>query len=90
MNPPYSDITKWVQRFIQHKNGVCLLPVVKSQWFYDFWDSEASIVRGDPDKSGLKFLFKEKEKRIMPNVIFGALGITAIEALKNANFGKVR
>jgi hypothetical protein len=90
MNPPFSNITKWVNKFIAHNNGICLLPVVKSQWYYDLWDSKARIVRGDPDKSGLKFIFMETQKRIFPSVIFAALGDVSVKALKQAKFGKLR
>jgi hypothetical protein len=90
MNPPFSNISQWVNKFIDHNNGICLLPVVKSQWYFDLWDSNAKIVRGDPDKSGLKFIYMEKQKRIFPSIIFAALGDIANEALEKAKFGKVR
>lgn len=32
MNPPYSKATAWVDRFIAHANGVCLVPHAKSAW----------------------------------------------------------
>jgi hypothetical protein len=89
-NPPFSNTTPWVHKWIKHRNGLLLVPVVKSQWFYDLWDSDASICRADPDKSGMKFLHKDKEKRIMPNVVIAALGAQSVEALVQANFGKVR
>ena len=32
MNPPFSGPTPWVDRFIDHGNGVCLLPFAESKW----------------------------------------------------------
>jgi phage N-6-adenine-methyltransferase len=89
-NPPFSNTTPWVNKWMKHGNGLLLVPVVKSQWYYDLWDSDASICRADPDKSGIKFSHNGKDKRIMPNVVIAALGDQAVKALVKANFGKVR
>ena len=32
MNPPYSKATAWVTKFIEHANGVALLPHAQSAW----------------------------------------------------------
>ncbi|HKE75087.1 MAG TPA: DNA N-6-adenine-methyltransferase [Acidimicrobiales bacterium] len=32
MNPPYSQAAVWAQRWIDHSDGVCLLPMVDSYW----------------------------------------------------------
>lgn len=89
-NPPFSNTTPWVHKWITHQNGILLVPVVKSQWFYDLWDSDAVIVRADPDKSGMKFEHRGKTKRIMPNVILAGLGAVSVQALQTGWFGKVR
>ena len=44
MNPPYSKPQPWVQRFIEHANGIALLPFAKSKWCQALWDSDASMV----------------------------------------------
>lgn len=90
MNPPFSNYTPWLNKWLQHKNGILICPVVKSQWFYDLWNSEARLTIGDPDKSGMKFTTHEGTKRIMPNVMIGAIGTTAINALINSNLYQVR
>ena len=42
MNPPFSKITPWVTKFMQHANGIALLPMSKSKWFMPLWaDAEA-------------------------------------------------
>ena len=44
MNPPYSEPNLWVQKFIEHDNGIALLPFAKSKWCQSLWDSKASMV----------------------------------------------
>ena len=44
MNPPYSKPAPWVERFLNHGNGIALLPYSKSKWLQSLWDSQASLV----------------------------------------------
>lgn len=44
MNPPYSNATPWVRRFVEHRDGVALLPFAKSQWLFSLWQTDAAIV----------------------------------------------
>jgi len=37
MNPPYSGVTPWWNKFAAHGNGIALLPVVKSAWTIRAW-----------------------------------------------------
>jgi len=38
VNPPFSELKKWVERFICHRNGVILVPArVEVQWFGRLW-----------------------------------------------------
>ena len=37
MNPPYSQATPWVRKFIEHRHGVCLVPHAKSAWHNTLW-----------------------------------------------------
>lgn len=32
MNPPFSKGAPWVWKFIEHRNGICLVPHSKSKW----------------------------------------------------------
>jgi hypothetical protein len=37
-NPPFSELQKWVNRFILHGNGVLLVPArVEVSWFWKLW-----------------------------------------------------
>ena len=38
MNPPYSSPTLWVDKFLDHGNGVALLVVSRSKWFGRMWE----------------------------------------------------
>lgn len=40
MNPPYSAPGPWVARFLDHGDGIALLPFAKSDWFFDLWAAE--------------------------------------------------
>ena len=43
MNPPFSKITPWVTKFIEHHNGIALLPMSKSAWFDLIWNDAEAI-----------------------------------------------
>lgn len=43
MNPPYSSPTAWVNKFIEHGNGIALLVVSRSKWFRDLWAASDAI-----------------------------------------------
>jgi hypothetical protein len=88
MNPPYSKATPWVQKFINHKNGIALLPMAKSQWFNDIWDyCEAMLVLP------YKLIFEHPEHlkgSIFLPAMLAAYGETNIQALHNSKIGRVR
>ena len=44
MNPPYSGVRPWWERFRDHGDGVALLPWVKSNWVYEMFRSSAALV----------------------------------------------
>lgn len=44
MNPPFSKMTPWVEKFLDHGNGIALLPFGKSKWFGKLWSSDATLV----------------------------------------------
>ena len=89
MNPPYSNPTPWVAKFIDHKNGVALLPFMKSKWFQSLWDNENTLM------AYIRVIKFERANKIMNNQTPFALGLwaigeTATNALKNSGLGKVR
>lgn len=86
MNPPFSKPQPWVQRFIEHGNGIALLPASKSRWFYELWQTNAAI-------TSLPANFKFQDPKgsngsiLMPIVLI-AYGETNKHAI--AKLGKVR
>jgi hypothetical protein len=88
MNPPYSKPTPWVEKFIQHGNGITLLPFMKSNWFISIWE-QADIIL--PLNARTKFVRPDnKNGSVYPPVFLAALGDVSVNALKNSKLGKIR
>jgi hypothetical protein len=78
MNPPYSQATPWVARFMQHHNGVCLMPWAKSAWTIKLWaDAEAVVV---PDQ-WFNFTGGPSGGSISTPVFFAAYTEECVEAI---------
>lgn len=43
MNPPYSEVYRWMPRFLRHQNGIALVPHAKSGWHAELWQREDCI-----------------------------------------------
>ena len=89
-NPPYSNSLPWVKKFIEHGDGVALLPVVKSTWFQMLVDNKnTKFVLGVEDgRDRMDFIKNDKYHCIMFPVMFWAIGQKSIKAI--ANLGNVR
>ena len=45
MNPPFSKITPWIERWLEHGNGFCLVPLSSNgRWVNKMWESDANVV----------------------------------------------
>jgi len=87
-NPPYSKITPWALKMLQHGNGIALLPVGKSQWFDLLW-KKADGICGLP--SSLRFIKSDQTVAgIMTTTCLFSFGKLATKALIDSNLGKVR
>ena len=87
MNPPFSKQKPWIQKFIQHKNGIALLPWSKSISLNLIWDAADAIVMLP---SNLKFEHKtDGTKGIFVSVGLFAFGEKSTNALQNLD-NKVR
>ena len=86
MNPPFSKPQPWVQKFMEHGNGIAMLPVSKSYWFMELWNSNAAITYMP---SNLKFVDPKggNGSIFMPCVMI-AVGDENIRAL--SKIGKIR
>lgn len=88
MNPPYSNPTPWINKWLAHKNGFALVPFSSANWFVKLWDSEAvcwAVHRS------ITFINSEgMRKGIFMPVGLWAIGETNITALKMSGLGVIR
>lgn len=88
MNPPYSKPAPWVDRFLEHGNGIALLPYAKSKWCQKLWDSDAALMY----VYSIKFVRLDYHLNGSTPFPLGlwALGDVAVDALHRSGLGKVR
>jgi phage N-6-adenine-methyltransferase len=75
MNPPYSNSTPWVDKFMHHRNGICLVPFAKARWTNRLWETADAIVMNDSR-------FKFEQGSIFMPTLFAAFGKENVEAIK--------
>ena len=88
MNPPYSKPTPWVDKFIEHGNGVALLPSTRGKWWYKIWEA-ADIVMPTP----YNFKFERPDghaKVIMFQTMLFGIGEEAKEAISQLEMHRYR
>lgn len=89
MNPPYSGIWPWIDRFRQHAHGVALLPCAKSKWLNLIWDTVDAVAVCE---NGGELIFvkpdTDKPMRIFYPIIFAAFGEECVDAI--SRLGVVR
>jgi hypothetical protein len=85
MNPPYSNSSPWVGRFVDHHHGICLVPHSRSAWWGRLWTSDAAIADGGM----FRFIGPtgNLENVFMP-VVFAAFGPECVDAI--GRLGRVR
>lgn len=84
MNPPYSNAKPWVHRFIDHRNGIALLPHAKSVWHSDIWN-EADALAQTPRR----IIFAgDRDGDVSLPTFFAAFGDECVEAI--SRLGRVR
>jgi hypothetical protein len=94
MNPPYSNPTPWVKKWLNHADGIAVLGFNRGRWANEMWQSNAkcAMLALTEDKSKL-FQFDTPEgipRGIFMPIHVWAIGKTAIKALQNSGLGKVR
>jgi hypothetical protein len=85
MNPPYSNASPWVRRFINHAHGIALVGWAKSNWTCDLWAS-ADALAIPPGLGSFKFA----NKSVWIPVYFAAFGRECCAALANVGVVRVR
>jgi len=88
MNPPYSNPTPWIDKWLAHKNGFALVPFSSGNWFIKLWDSEAICWAAHRN---IKFINVDGQRKciFMPTALW-AIGESNITALKASGLGKLR
>jgi hypothetical protein len=88
MNPPYSNPAPWVNKWLEHNNGLALLPMAKSKWFVDLVQTDAVFV---VLPSSFKFLSPSKQKlSLMMGSTLWATGNKAKQVLEESGLGRIR
>jgi hypothetical protein len=88
MNPPFSNTTPWVNKFINNGNGLALLVVSRSKWFAQLWDKADAVMATPAD---LKFERPDgNAKAISFQTFLFALGEPATAALHRTKLARVR
>lgn len=88
MNPPFSNPTPWVEKFIAHNNGIALCVVSRSKWFNALWNVSDAIV---PVPRSWKFVRPDgSSKTISFQTFLFAIGDEASKALANVPDYRVR
>lgn len=87
MNPPYSKPSNWVDKFIEHNNGIALLPITRGRWWDRVWNADGVII---PSPYNFKFERPDGIKRDITfrTMLFG-LGY-GIEIMKRSDLGRWR
>jgi hypothetical protein len=87
-NPPYSKPRPWIEKFMAHSNGVMLTSMARSKGSQIYW-SKADGLSYLP--SNFKFVKPDGSLHgIFLPVMLVAMGEQAVEALKRANYSRVR
>ena len=90
MNPPFSKVTPWIDKWIDHNNGFCLVPLSSNgKWVNSLWESNAYLTYLPPNLAfigGLDGLMIKHRWRCA----LWAIGDNNVQALKNSGIGKVR
>jgi len=79
MNPPFSDCRPWVDRFITHGNGVCVVQVSKSHHSRRLWEQADGVafLAGFPFHDGST----GREGQVFMPCWFAAFGDECVEAI---------
>lgn len=88
LNPPYSNPLPWIEKFIQHGNGIALIQTSKSNAFIRMWN-EVDGIMYLPRNIMFEHITEGKKGIFMPVALF-MMGAENVEIVKSANINKVR
>ena len=88
VQPAYSMPSPWIDKFIAHGNGICLVQSSRAKWWIRLWNEADACVALPSD---LKFITGAgQSKGIFMPVILVAIGAENVEALHRSGLSKVR
>ena len=89
MNPPYSNPTPWVKKFIKHNLGIALLPVTRGQWWDEIWNAADAVL---PMAYNMKFDRPDglMARPIVFRTCLYAIGDINVKALHKFNKSRIR
>lgn len=89
MNPPFSKVTPWIDKWLDHANGICLVPLSSNgRWVNKLWDSKAGCMYLPASMA-----FQGADGRIVKmrwRTALWAIGQENIDGLIRSQIGKVR
>ena len=88
MNPPFSETGRWMDRWLEHGNGVALIPFSRARWLSDVWESGAVLVHPRPRDGMFRFVRDGRLTNIYMPVVLAALGDGIVDTL--SDLGRVR
>lgn len=83
MNPPFSKTSPWVNKFMTHQHGICLVPFARSAWANKLWDDADAVLM-------MPSTFKFVQGSIFIQTMLAAYGEDNVKAFKQANLGRIR
>ena len=85
MNPPYSQATPWVEKFIAHRHGIALLPHAKSLWHGRIWDEADALAQ--PPK---RIIFVGADGDVSLPTFLAAFGDECVEAISRIGVTRMK
>jgi hypothetical protein len=90
VNPPFSASTPWIDKFIEHGNGIMLTQLSRSKAYLRLWQHPGvSILQNDSKHMAFELPNGKRHNIFMPVALF-AMGKPSIQALYNSGLGRVR
>jgi hypothetical protein len=90
LNPPFSGVTPWVDKWIAHNNGFMLVPLSSNgKWINKLWESNAACVFLPPNM-GFIGGFDGVEAKHRWRCAIWALGADNVEILIESKIGRVK
>jgi len=88
MNPPFSQTSPWVAKWINHGNGIALLPDTNRKWRTDLYECAQGIVALP---ANMKFVAADGRRTdIRYSTCLYSMGNKSTNALQNSKIGRVR